>query len=123
MEVERLGEDREGPSVEAPNELLALNLQVLLHGEVGGSLFPDRDRNESLLELLGRAVRGHGEFTRESQPLGLPPGGGGQLDDPALQAPEARGHGMRSVRRTEHQQPLQAVRMQCPERQAHTIPP
>ena len=119
MKVERLREDRESPPVEAPNELLSLNLQVLLHGEVGASLFPDRDRYEPLLELLGGAVRGHCEFTRESQSLGLPSRVGGQLDDPALEASEARGHRMRSVRRTEDQEPRQAVGMEYPERQAH----
>ena len=73
MEVERLRKDREGPPVEAPTELLPLKLQVLLDSEVGTSLFPDRDRNEALLEFLRRALGGHGEFTCERQALGLPP--------------------------------------------------
>ena len=103
MEVERLRQNRESPSVEASNEPLPLNLQVLFDGKVWTSLFPDRDRYEALFELLRSAVRGHGEFTRQSQSLGFPPRLGGQLDDPALEASQACGHGMRSVCRTEDQ--------------------
>ena len=76
--------------------------EVLAGGDGGPSLA------EPLVELLGGAVGGHGQFARQSHRLGLKAALQTQRQQPTLHATPGGGHGVGAVCGRDHRQPADA---------------